>query len=33
MVLLGAADFNIGLKKSYTVGDSIRDYLLGFNWF
>jgi histidinol-phosphate phosphatase family protein len=31
MVLRGAADFNIDLKKSYTVGDSIRDYLLGFN--
>ncbi|GHT05786.1 hypothetical protein AGMMS5026_00860 [Endomicrobiia bacterium] len=27
----GATDFNVDLKKSYTVGDSIRDYLLGFN--
>ncbi|MDR3256132.1 MAG: HAD family hydrolase [Endomicrobium sp.] len=31
MVLQGAKDLNIDLKKSYTVGDSIRDYLLGFN--
>ncbi|GHT48376.1 hypothetical protein AGMMS49936_10780 [Endomicrobiia bacterium] len=31
MVLQGAKDFNIDLKKSYTVGDSIRDYLLGVN--
>jgi histidinol-phosphate phosphatase family protein len=31
MVLRRAADFNIDLKKSYTVGDRIRDYLLGFN--
>jgi histidinol phosphatase-like enzyme len=31
MVLQGAKDFNIDLKKSYTVGDSIKDYLLGFN--
>ncbi|WP_232501242.1 hypothetical protein [Candidatus Endomicrobiellum trichonymphae] len=30
-VLRGATDFNVDLKKSYTVGDSIRDYLLGFN--
>ncbi|MDR1122559.1 MAG: HAD family hydrolase [Endomicrobium sp.] len=31
MVLQGAKDFNINLEKSYTVGDSIRDYLLGCN--
>jgi histidinol phosphatase-like enzyme len=33
MVLRGDEDFNIDLKKSYTVtvGDSIRDYLLGLN--
>jgi histidinol-phosphate phosphatase family protein len=31
MVMQGAKDLNIDLKKSYTVGDSIRDYLLGFN--
>ncbi|MDR2427505.1 MAG: D-glycero-beta-D-manno-heptose 1,7-bisphosphate 7-phosphatase [Endomicrobium sp.] len=31
MVLQGAKDFNIDLEKSYTVGDSIRDYLLGCN--
>jgi histidinol phosphatase-like enzyme len=31
MVLWGVADFNIDLKKSYTIGDSIKDYLLGFN--
>jgi histidinol-phosphate phosphatase family protein len=31
MVLQGAKDFNINLEKSYTVGDSIRDYLLGYN--
>jgi histidinol phosphatase-like enzyme len=31
MVLQGAKDFNIDLKKSYTVGDSIGDYLLGVN--
>ena len=31
MVVQGAKDFNIDLKKSYVVGDSIRDYLLGFN--
>ncbi|MDR3275151.1 MAG: HAD family hydrolase [Endomicrobium sp.] len=31
MVLQGAKDFNIDLSKSYTIGDSIRDYLLGFN--
>ncbi|MDR3330873.1 MAG: HAD family hydrolase [Endomicrobium sp.] len=31
MVLQGAKEFDIDLKKSYTVGDSIRDYLLGFN--
>ncbi|MDR1417853.1 MAG: D-glycero-beta-D-manno-heptose 1,7-bisphosphate 7-phosphatase [Endomicrobium sp.] len=31
MVVQGSKDFNIDLKKSYVVGDSIRDYLLGFN--
>jgi histidinol-phosphate phosphatase family protein len=31
MAVQGAKDFNIDLKKSYVVGDSIRDYLLGFN--
>lgn len=31
MVMRGSKDFNIDLKKSYTIGDSIRDYLLGFN--
>jgi len=31
MALRGAEDFNIDLKKSYAVGDSIRDYLFGFN--
>ncbi|MDR0723740.1 MAG: HAD family hydrolase [Endomicrobium sp.] len=31
MVMQSAKDFNIDLKKSYVVGDSIRDYLLGFN--
>ncbi|MDR1260003.1 MAG: HAD family hydrolase [Endomicrobium sp.] len=30
MVLEAAKDFNIDLSKSYTIGDSIRDYLLGF---
>ncbi|MDR2399142.1 MAG: D-glycero-beta-D-manno-heptose 1,7-bisphosphate 7-phosphatase [Endomicrobium sp.] len=31
MVLKAAKDFNIDLKKSYTIGDTIRDYLLGYN--
>jgi histidinol-phosphate phosphatase family protein len=31
MVLQGAKDFNVDLKKSYAVGDSVRDYMLGFN--
>lgn len=31
MVLKAAKEHNIDLKKSYTVGDSIRDYLLGYN--
>jgi histidinol-phosphate phosphatase family protein len=31
MAQQAAKDFNIDLKKSYTVGDSIRDYLLGVN--
>lgn len=32
MVLQAAKDLNIDLKKSYTVGDSIRDYMLGYNF-
>ncbi len=31
MVLRAAKEHNIDLKKSYTVGDSVRDYLLGYN--
>jgi histidinol-phosphate phosphatase family protein len=31
MVLQSAKDLNIDLEKSYTIGDSIRDYLLGYN--
>jgi histidinol-phosphate phosphatase family protein len=31
MVLKAAKEHNIDLKKSFVVGDSIRDYLLGFN--
>jgi histidinol phosphatase-like enzyme len=31
MVLQSAKDLNIDLGKSYTVGDSVRDYLLGYN--
>ncbi|MCA6071052.1 MAG: HAD-IIIA family hydrolase [Endomicrobium sp.] len=31
MVMQGSKDFSIDLKKSYTIGDSARDYLLGFN--
>jgi histidinol-phosphate phosphatase family protein len=31
MVLRAAKEHNIDLEKSYTVGDSIRDYLLGYN--
>ncbi|MDR1400796.1 MAG: HAD family hydrolase [Endomicrobium sp.] len=31
LALNGARDFDIDLKKSYAVGDSIRDYLFGFN--
>ncbi|MDR3307076.1 MAG: D-glycero-beta-D-manno-heptose 1,7-bisphosphate 7-phosphatase [Endomicrobium sp.] len=31
MVFQGAKDFNIDLEKSYTVGDSVRDYLVGYN--
>jgi histidinol-phosphate phosphatase family protein len=31
MAVRGAKDFNINLKKSYVVGDSTRDYLLGYN--
>jgi histidinol-phosphate phosphatase family protein len=31
MVLQSAKDLNIDLEKSYTVGDSISDYLLGYN--
>jgi histidinol-phosphate phosphatase family protein len=31
MVLKGEKELNIDLKKSYSVGDSIGDYILGFN--
>lgn len=31
MVMQAAKEHNIDLKKSYTVGDSVRDYLLGNN--
>jgi histidinol-phosphate phosphatase family protein len=31
MVLRAAKEHDIDVEKSYTVGDSIRDYLLGFN--
>jgi histidinol-phosphate phosphatase family protein len=31
MVLESAKKFNIDLERSYTVGDSVRDYLLGYN--
>ncbi|GMO67611.1 MAG: D-glycero-beta-D-manno-heptose 1,7-bisphosphate 7-phosphatase [Endomicrobiia bacterium] len=31
MALRVAKDFDIDLKKSYAVGDSVRDYLFGFN--
>jgi histidinol-phosphate phosphatase family protein len=31
MVLQSAKDLNIDLGKSYTVGDTVRDYLLGYN--
>ncbi|MDR2191701.1 MAG: HAD family hydrolase [Endomicrobium sp.] len=31
MVFRAAKEHNIDIAKSYTVGDSIRDYLLGFN--
>ncbi len=32
MVLRAAKDLKIDLKKSYTVGDSVRDYMLGYNF-
>ncbi|MCL2390643.1 MAG: HAD family hydrolase [Endomicrobia bacterium] len=32
MALQAAKEHNIDLKKSYTVGDSIRDYMLGNNF-
>lgn len=32
MALQAAKDLNIDLTKSYTVGDSVRDYLLGYNF-
>lgn len=32
MAIKAADDLNIDLKKSYTVGDSTRDYLLGYNF-
>jgi histidinol-phosphate phosphatase family protein len=31
MVLQSAKDLNIDLERSYTIGDSISDYLLGYN--
>lgn len=31
MVMRAAKEHNIDLKRSYTVGDSVRDYMLGFN--
>jgi histidinol-phosphate phosphatase family protein len=31
MVLQAAKEHNIDLERSYTVGDSVRDYLLGYN--
>jgi histidinol-phosphate phosphatase family protein len=31
MALRAAKEHNIDLSKSYAVGDSVRDYLLGFN--
>lgn len=30
MVLKAAKEHNIDLEKSYTVGDSVRDYILGY---
>lgn len=32
MALQAAKDLNIDLKKSYMIGDSIRDYLFGYNF-
>lgn len=32
MALRAARELNLDLKKSYTVGDSVRDYLLGNNF-
>ncbi|MEA5000559.1 MAG: D-glycero-beta-D-manno-heptose 1,7-bisphosphate 7-phosphatase [Endomicrobiaceae bacterium] len=32
MALQAAKDLNIDLQKSYTIGDSVRDYLLGYNF-
>jgi histidinol-phosphate phosphatase family protein len=31
MLIRAAKEHNIDIEKSYTVGDSIRDYLLGYN--
>ena len=31
MALKAAKEHNIDLEKSYTVGDSVRDYLFGYN--
>lgn len=31
MALRAAKEHNLDLERSYTVGDSIRDYLLGYN--
>jgi len=32
MALKAAKDLNIDLKKSYMIGDSVRDYLFGYNF-
>ena len=32
MALKAAKDLNIDLKRSYMIGDSVRDYLFGYNF-
>ena len=32
MALKAAKDLNIDLKKSYMIGDSVRDYMFGYNF-
>ncbi len=32
MALKAAKDLNLDLKKSYMVGDSVRDYIFGYNF-